>query len=98
MGGKKHSVQCTLLLEPGEHGDKPFVSLKTGRSVTESGHSRAEIMDALTAGVESACLQGIDRQNPSHLQNQLFGELPLRAYKLCSECLISKMKCALGSS
>lgn len=58
MGGKKHSVQCTLIVGPKEDGDESLVRLKTGRSLTESGHSRADIMEAVTAGVESACLQG----------------------------------------
>ncbi len=58
VGGKKHSVKCTLVVGRGEGGDKPIVKLKTGRSLMEAGHSRAEIMEAVQAGVNGACLQG----------------------------------------
>ncbi len=61
LAGKKHTVKCTLTVEPdtgGSHGDKPLVQLKTGRSMIGSGHSKAEIVEAVVEGVESACLQG----------------------------------------
>ncbi|XP_064390817.1 ribosome-releasing factor 2, mitochondrial-like isoform X2 [Halichondria panicea] len=61
LGGKKHTVTCTLTVEPdtgGNHGDKPLVQLKTGRSTIGLGHSKAEILEAVVAGVDSACLQG----------------------------------------
>ncbi len=32
------------------------------------------------------------------LQNELFWQLPLRAYNLCLDCPISKLKCAFSSS
>ena len=59
IGGKRHTVSLTLNLENDcNHDNKPSVHLKIGKALLGIGYSKQEVVDAVTAGVESACLQG----------------------------------------
>ena len=58
IGGKRHTVSCTVTLDPVANNNKVSVQLKTGKSIVGSGFTKTEVLAAVRDGVEGACLQG----------------------------------------
>ena len=58
IGGKRHTVSCTVALDPITNSNEISVQLKAGKSIMGSGYSKTEVLAAVRDGVEGACLQG----------------------------------------